>query len=74
MSLLGCQATARRDTRSCGSVLKWTVLGLAAASVPTRRARGADRARGHRTGLPRDGCGTPRAVAHFRLRILSGAR
>ena len=28
MSLLGCQATARRDTGSRGSVLKWTVLGL----------------------------------------------
>ena len=47
---------------------------VGADSVPTRRARCADRARGHRSGLPRDGCRMPCAVARFRLRILSRAR
>ena len=54
--------------------LRLAAASLAADSVPTRRTRRADRARGHGSGLPRDGCRMPCAVAHFRLRILAGAR
>ena len=50
------------------------VHGLAAASVPTRRARRANRARGHRSELPGSGSSRLCADAHFRLRILAGAR